>query len=135
MWAEEDWERLATCRVAVLGTVNPDGTPHLVPFTFAALEAPDLVCAIDSKPKSTRRLRRLDNVARDPRVTVLAHHYDDDWSELWWIRAAGTAVVTDDIETSTEATLVAKYPQYARHRLSPWITITVETLQTWTADG
>src|SRR5690606_41273301 len=47
------------------------------------------------KPKRSRELRRLENIRRDPRVTVLAHHYEADWSKLWWVRAEGTATVRE----------------------------------------
>ena len=45
-------------RVARLATVGPDGRPHVVPICFA-LDGDTLYTAVDSKPKSTRRLRRL----------------------------------------------------------------------------
>ena len=49
--------------------------------------------AIDSKPKSTRALRRLDNIRSHPRVSLLVDHYDDDWTSLWWVRIDGDARV------------------------------------------
>ena len=48
--------------VAVLGTILPDGRPHLVPVTFAAA-GELLVTAVDWKPKSGRKLQRITNVA------------------------------------------------------------------------
>ena len=83
----------ASARVARLATIGPQGRPHLVPITFA-LDGDTIYTAVDQKPKVTTRLQRLRNVAADPRVSVLADHYDDeDWSSLWWVRGDGAARV------------------------------------------
>ena len=80
--------RFAAARVARLATADATGQPHLVPVTFAV--AGDMVyTAVDAKPKRTTALRRLANVAANPRVSLLVDHYDDDWSRLWWVRADG----------------------------------------------
>lgn len=106
-------ERLAAARVARLATTG-EGGPHLVPITFV-LEGGQLYSAVDDvKPKSGKRLRRLVNIAADPRVAVLVDHYEDDWSGLWWIRLDGLARVIPaggERESALRA-LAAKYPQY-----------------------
>jgi PPOX class probable F420-dependent enzyme len=101
-------ERFASVRVARLATVTPDGAPHLVPIVFA-LVGDVIHTAVDGKPKRHRNLQRLTNIAHEPRVSVLADRYDDDWSQLWWVRADGIATVSDDPEPE----LIARYPQYA----------------------
>jgi PPOX class probable F420-dependent enzyme len=103
-------ERVRRARVAVLGTVNEDGTPHLVPITFV-LEGDVIYTAVDHKPKTTTRLKRLANIARDPRVTLLVQEYSDDWSVLWWVRLDGRAKVSSDRGEAIRA-LAAKYEQY-----------------------
>ena len=92
MDAETARELFASVRVARLATVDPGGRPHLVPITFA-LDGDAIVTAVDHKPKSTTKLRRLENIAANPEVSVLADRYEDDWSRLWWARADGTARV------------------------------------------
>ena len=97
-------------------TVKADGSPRPVPCTFA-VAGDRLVSAVDHKPKTTTRLARLADIERCGRATVLVEHYDDDWSQLWWIRVAGRATVhrADDPFTSgAVAALVAKYEQYQR---------------------
>lgn len=129
------WERLTSVPVAVLATLNSDGTPHLVPFTFAPLSRGELVFAVDEKPKTGTRLRRLENIERDSRVGVLAHHYSDDWSELWWVRADADASVSAVEPPGASRLLIERYPDYASHTLGPWVTLTIRTLSTWAAAG
>ncbi|MCW2986707.1 MAG: class F420-dependent oxidoreductase, partial [Conexibacter sp.] len=109
--------------------------PRIVPVTFAVL-GETIVHAVDHKPKATRRLARLDDLARDPRATLLADHYDDeDWSALWWVRAEGRAEVLDgDAAPEAIDALVAKYPQYRERRPEgPVVVLAVERISGWSA--
>ena len=71
--------RFAASRVARLATATPDGAPHLVPIVFA-VRGDTIYHGVDAKPKRTTQLRRLANIAANPRVSVLVDHYDDDWT-------------------------------------------------------
>jgi PPOX class probable F420-dependent enzyme len=106
--------RFATAAVARLATVRPDGAPHIVPVCFA-VAAGTIYTAVDGKPKRTPDLARLANIAAEPRVALLADHYDDDWTRLWWVRVDGTARrVTDAGERERAlAALRTAYRQYA----------------------
>ena len=84
--------RFAAVPVARLGTADARGRPHVVAVTFA-VEGDTVYTAVDQKPKSGTRLKRLRNVAENPWVTVLADEYSDDWDALWWARADGQATV------------------------------------------
>ena len=110
-------ERLASAQVARLATVRPDGSPHLVPVTFA-VEGDLVYTAVDHKPKTMRSLLRLDNIARHPQVALLADHYSDDWDELWWVRVDGRASVVADANEARHPidALVERYEQYRVHR-------------------
>ena len=120
-------ERFLAARVARLATVSGSGEPHLVPVTFAVIPAMPsgtveptaaestelIVFAIDHKPKSTTALRRLDNIAANPRVAFLVDVYDDNWDRLWWVRADASAGVMDgNSRGDAVVALRAKYPQY-----------------------
>lgn len=132
--AAESRTRFAGARVARLATVSAAGAPHLVPVTFAVL-GERIVFVVDDKPKSTTRLRRLDNIAARPSVCLLVDVYDDDWSRLWWARADGTATV---LATDTEAVdaLAARYPAYVERRPSgPVVSIEVTAWTGWAATG
>jgi PPOX class probable F420-dependent enzyme len=122
--------------VAMLATADPGGVPHLVPVVFAL---PDnrsdiLYTAVDAKPKTTRRLRRLANIERNPVVSLMVDHYDDDWSALWWVRADGVATIHHSgVEMATGyALLRSKYPQYQRVELDgPVVTVEIRRWASW----
>ncbi|CAM4001460.1 TIGR03668 family PPOX class F420-dependent oxidoreductase [Kibdelosporangium persicum] len=121
--------RLDDARVARLATVDADGQPHIVPVTFAA-RGDTVVIAVDHKPKSTRDLKRLRNIRANEKVSLLVDHYAEDWSELWWIRADGTARILETTEAS--AWLIDKYPQYRDNPpAGPFIVIAVTHQTAW----
>lgn len=130
----------ASCRrlaqgvaVARLATTGADRQPHLVPVTFA-LVGDTVIIGIDQKPKSTTNLRRLHNLADNPRAALLCDHYEDDWSRLWWVRLDGGAVVIIDEPERSAALdpLVRKYPQYRDDPpAGPVIMITVDRWTGW----
>ncbi|WP_249998070.1 TIGR03668 family PPOX class F420-dependent oxidoreductase [Actinoplanes sp. M2I2] len=127
-------ELFATVPVARLATVGPDGAPRLVPIVFALVGTDVIVSAVDHKPKRTRALRRLADIAAEPRVSVLADHYEADWSRLWWARADGTARVLETYAEGLEA-LVERYPQYrGTPPAGPFIEITVRRWAAWSPE-
>jgi PPOX class probable F420-dependent enzyme len=105
--------RVGQARVARLATVDGQGRPHVVPICFA-LADDVLYSAVDSKPKRSPQLKRLENIRANPNVTVLVDHYEDDWSRLWWVRVRGRGRVLEGGEERDRALalLADKYPQY-----------------------
>lgn len=128
------WSDLAgRTRFAVLATVRPDGSPHAVPIVHAVV-GDSIVTAVDHKPKRSRQLARLANIAHEPRVTVLFDERDDAWDRLWWVRADGSATVTDDPPSELAAALVRRHVQYETRRPDgPWIVVDVHRWSGWTA--
>ncbi|RVW01308.1 TIGR03668 family PPOX class F420-dependent oxidoreductase [Rhodococcus xishaensis] len=128
--------RFTDAPVARLATVSADGVPHVVPVVFAVVRD-TVYTAVDDKPKTTRRLRRLANIAATGRASLLVDYYDDDWAQLWWVRVDGTAEVlpTDAGESSSAIdSLVAKYPQYRSMRPSgPVVAVRVQRWRQWSA--
>ena len=110
-------ERFAAARVARLATAGKDTQPHIVPVTFA-LSGETIVAAIDQKPKTTTSLRRLRNIAENPRVSLLVDHYADDWTQLWWVRADGVARTIED-DGARRAAIRALATRYAQYRDDP----------------
>ena len=133
--------RFTQSPIARLATVTPDGMPHVVPVDFAvdsdSLGNHDVMyTAVDAKPKTTLRLRRLANIESNPQVSLLVDHYADDWTRLWWVRADGVARIHSGGEAlDTGCRLLrAKYPQYQSVPLhGPVIAVTVRRWSSWHA--
>ncbi len=116
--------------VARLATIRPDGSPRVAPICFA-LDGDTLYTAVDEKPKRTRRLARLTDIERDPRVEVVIDRYDDDWTQLWWVRLRGRARIVDHDERALEL-LAAKYPQYRESPpLGPFVVVEIDERSAW----
>jgi PPOX class probable F420-dependent enzyme len=128
--------RVEAAAVARLATLRADGSPRLVPVTFAPVG--ELLCfAVDEvKPKRHIRLARLADIARDPRVALLVDHYEADWAALWWVRVDGRATVHAEGTLRERAldALAAKYPPYrARRPAGPVVAITPDRWAGWSA--
>lgn len=118
--------------MARLATVGPDGQPHVVPIVFA-LEGERLYSAVDEKPKRTRRLQRLRDIEANPLVEVLIDEYDDDWTQLWWVKLRGTARAVEHSERALEL-LQGKYEQYrAEPPSGPFLVVDIERRVEWAA--
>jgi PPOX class probable F420-dependent enzyme len=124
-------------RVGHLATVEPNGAPHLVPVCYA-VEDPALYITVDEKPK--RRdipLKRLRNIAANPRIAVTVDRWDEDWSRLAWVMLRGTAeVLADGAEhDAAQSRLRERYPQYRRMDIAPLpvIALRIERVLAWGA--
>lgn len=89
---------------------------------------------VDHKPKSGARLQRLVNVEANPLATVLADHYAEDWSRLWWVRVDGEATIHlgNAAWSNARRALADKYDQYAdRPPQGPAIVISLDRVRSW----
>lgn len=139
MTPAEARERFAAARVARLATADAAGRPHLVPVVFA-VSRDVIYSVVDAKPKRTTGLRRLANVAENPRVALLADHYEEDWGALWWVRAEGVARILHpmgDVEPERAEAgralelLHARYPQ--QRAVGAVMAVDVERWSGWSA--
>lgn len=115
--ADEARTRLAGQVHGVLCTLHPERGPDPQPVVFAVSDDGHVGVPIDRvKPKSSSRLQREDNLAADPRGSLLVEHWEtQDWSRLWWVRAQ-LEHVADPPAALTEQLadrLAATVPQYA----------------------
>ncbi len=123
-------------RVARLATVDERGRPHVVPIVFAYAEE-RLYTPIDLKPKtvSPHRLRRVRNIAANPRVQVIVDRYDEDWTTLAYVQLRGRAELLEDGDEHRHALelLERKYEQYAHLPLQgrPVIKVVIEDVVSW----
>ena len=135
-----DRRLLAAARTATLATVDGEGRPRLVPVCFVLLHGV-VWTPLDEKPKAVadvRSLARVRDIVERPAVTLLVDRWSEDWSELAWLRLAGSArlVEPDLVPGSVLVALRAKYPQYRDHDLErrPMIRISIERATSWLAD-
>jgi PPOX class probable F420-dependent enzyme len=126
--------RFAGATVARLATITAEG-PRLVPVTFAWHRG-TAVWAVDRvKPKRHARLRRLDDLAADARVCMLADHYAEDWAELWWVELQGTAATLGgEAAAAALDALAGRYPAYRAERPpGPVVAVTPRRWTWWSA--
>ena len=64
-----------------MSTVAAQGRPHAVPCCFV-LDGEVAYSAVDTKPKSTLALRRLDNLEAHRHACPLVEIYDGNWTEF-----------------------------------------------------
>ena len=136
----DDRALLSAARRAVLATIEPDGRPRLVPIVYVLdPDRPVLYSPLDRKPKRSQdpfALARVRDIAADPRVTILADRWEEDWSRLAWIRLEGLAALfhpSDPGHARVVAALRARHPQYERQRLEdrPMIKVIVDRVVRW----
>ncbi len=106
-------------RVGRLATADAAGRPLVVPVCYA-FDGERVYSAVDAKPKGTRLLRRLRNIADNPHVSLVVDEYDEEWTRLRYVIVEGRAdVLTGGPEFARAVDLlVAKYPQYRALHLS-----------------
>jgi PPOX class probable F420-dependent enzyme len=133
----EQRRRVAEARVARVGTVDEQGRAHLVPIVFV-LDGDRLYSATDDDPRPAKRLR---NLARDLRVTVLVDAYDEDWSTVWWVRLRGRGRAVEDPRARAHARrlLEEKYPQFGdappAEAAGPVMAVDIEEWAGWAYSG
>ncbi|MCZ6876373.1 MAG: TIGR03668 family PPOX class F420-dependent oxidoreductase [bacterium] len=112
---------LATHRIGQLATADAEAAPHMVPICFASDELA-IYTAIDHKPKRQTgyRMKRIRNIVANSRVAFLVHHYEEDWTKLYYVMVRGTAHILEDGAEYWRALalLEAKYRQYREAKLS-----------------
>lgn len=113
---------VAGARVAHLATADAAGAPHVVPLCYW-FDGERIYFAIDEKPKhnTVKALKRMRNIAENPRVAVVIDHYEEDWAQLGYVLIRGNARVVDDPEEYMQALrhLREKYLQYRAMVLTP----------------
>ncbi len=137
MLSQAERRFLESRRVAYLATADASGAPHVVPVCFAVAAA-GIFITIDEKPKrvAARALKRLRNIAENPKVALVADRYDDrEWSRLGWVMVRGRAEVLEagPEHAAAQLGLRARYPQLAAMALEgqPVIAIRIERVASW----
>jgi PPOX class probable F420-dependent enzyme len=109
---------VAGARVDHFATASVDARPHAIPVCFVVVDGA-VVSVVDDKPKSVDpwRLRRLRNLAPNPRAALVVDSHDEDWSRLRYVLIEGATEVrpAPGEQDVVLAKLREKYPQYRDH--------------------
>jgi coenzyme F420-0:L-glutamate ligase / coenzyme F420-1:gamma-L-glutamate ligase len=108
-------EFIETARIAHLATASASGEPHNIPLCFW-FDGARFYFVIDQKPKQKggTEIKRMRNIAENPRVALVIDHYDEDWNRLAYVLVHGDAQIVEDEGEYALAVqhLRHKYPQY-----------------------
>jgi PPOX class probable F420-dependent enzyme len=133
---QQDRAFLGAMPVARLATADRAGQPHALPICFVVIDD-TVYFTIDEKPKSgdPRSLKRLRNIADNPRCAVVVDRYDDDWSQLGWVMMRGRAEILDggDEHARAQDALRQRYGPYREMELAglPVVAIRIERVARW----
>jgi PPOX class probable F420-dependent enzyme len=131
-------------RVAHLATASAAGQPLVVPICYV-FDGECIYSPLDEKPKSVaaHRLKRVRNIAANPRVSLVIDRYSEDWSQLAYLIISGLAEIIepDELHHNEHERIVAllreKYPQYETMAIErqPLIKIHLVSLKRWQAQS
>jgi PPOX class probable F420-dependent enzyme len=106
---------LASWPVARLAINTESGYPQQQPIVFC-YDGDVLWSPLDGKSKSGTELQRVKNIRNNPKACLLLDEYENDWSQLWWLRVdviASVHYLSDIVEANNIETLLRnKYSQY-----------------------
>lgn len=112
---------IKNANVAYLATAASDLQPYVTPVVFI-LQNGSIYVPLDKKPKTVEisQLKRVKNIQSNPKVCFLIHHYEEDWSKLWFVMVTGYATLNGASEISSlklkiiHNNFLSKYPQYKK---------------------
>jgi len=131
-------EFIEAARIAHLATASGAGEPHNIPLCFW-FDGARFYFVIDEKPKrkSGTAIKRMRNIAENPRIALVIDHYEEDWKRLAYVLVHGIAGIVEDGTEYAQAIqhLRHKYPQYHAMELTqennPAIRIDPERVHAW----
>ncbi len=107
-------------RAGRLATTDKQGMPHVVPVCYAYADGSFYV-ALDAKPKTVGalQLKRVRNILANPRAALVVDHYSDDWSELGYLLARGSALLIQPGEDEHRRAVTLLRERYDQYRTMP----------------
>ena len=83
-------------KVAHLATADSNLQPYITPVVFVILKDKIFV-PLDYKPKTVpiKKLKRVQNIQKNPKVAFQVDNYEDDWHKLWFIMLMGYAELVE----------------------------------------
>ncbi len=129
-----------TARLAHLATADLSGRPHVIPICFA-FDGKHFYSPIDEKPKRVEpgKLKRLENIRKNPSVALVIDHYEEDWRRLAYVLITGRARILMRGASHSRAVrlLRRKYKQYRAMAIDarPMIVIKPKQIRDWSFRG
>jgi PPOX class probable F420-dependent enzyme len=124
---------IRSARVAHLATADANGQPHVIPICFV-FDGKNFYSPIDEKPKraAPSKLKRLRNIRKNPQVSLVIDHYDENWSKLAYILVMGKARMMLRGANHRKAVnlLRRKYRQYRTMRIDRLPMILIRPMRT-----
>jgi PPOX class probable F420-dependent enzyme len=102
--------------IGYLATTASNLQPYATPVVFI-LQNENVYVPLDEKPKTVSAwdLKRVKNIQENPKVCFLIHHYDEDWTKLWFVMITGYAALvnaTSETLKTIHSKFLSKYSQY-----------------------
>lgn len=126
--------------IGYLATAASNLQPYATPVVFI-LHNNNIYVPLDQKPKtvSISELKRVKNIQENPKVCFLVHHYDEDWTRLWFVMITGYATLVNGTSKTLRTKLktihnkfLSKYSQYNKISVgSFYITIRIDKSTYW----
>ena len=126
--------------IGYLATAASNLQPYATPVVFI-LHNNNIYVPLDQKPKtvSISELKRVKNIQENPKVCFLVHHYDEDWTKLWFVMITGYATLVNGTSKTLRTKLktihnkfLSKYSQYNKISVgSFYITIKIDKSTYW----
>jgi PPOX class probable F420-dependent enzyme len=111
---------IKNARIGYLATASSNMQPYATPVVFV-LQNENIYVPLDQKPKTVNilELKRVKNIQDNSKVSFLVHHYDEDWTKLWFVMITGNATLVNTRSETLKAKLktihnkfLSKYSQY-----------------------
>ena len=127
---------IISSRIGRLATADHNGSPHVIPVCYV-YDSGNIYTPLDSKTKRVAllQLKRVRNIAVNPRVALVIDRYSEDWSQLAYVLVQGVADLLEPGREldAVETALREKYPQYSeiqKQRFS-MLRIEIEKVARW----
>jgi coenzyme F420-0:L-glutamate ligase/coenzyme F420-1:gamma-L-glutamate ligase len=87
---------ITSARIGHLTTASSNLQPYVTPVVFI-LQQNNIFVPLDDKPKtiSVKELKRVKNIEENPKVSFLVDHYEEDWTNLWFVMIIGCATLVE----------------------------------------
>ena len=87
---------ITSARIGHLSTASSTLQPYVTPVVFI-VQKNNIFVPLDNKPKTknVKQLKRVKNIEENPKVSFLVDHYEEDWTNLWFVMIIGNAMLVE----------------------------------------